>query len=67
MLNLLIQKLKPTFTLSKSLTNFVSPDWKLHDRQTTDALMQNQGTVDVLWGQPIKLIQVISTSEFHEY
>ena len=23
--------------------------------------------LDVLWGQPIKLIQVISTSEFHEY
>ena len=23
--------------------------------------------VDVLWGQPIKLIQVFSTSEFHEY
>ena len=22
---------------------------------------------DVLWGQPIKLIQVVSTSEFHEY
>ena len=21
----------------------------------------------VLWGQPIKLIQVVSTSEFHEY
>ena len=24
-------------------------------------------TVDVLWGQPIKLIQVVSTSKFHEY
>ena len=23
--------------------------------------------VDVLWGQPIKLIQVVSTSEFDEY
>jgi hypothetical protein len=23
--------------------------------------------IDVLWGQPIKLIQVVSTSEFHEY
>ena len=22
---------------------------------------------DVLWGQPIKLIQVVSTSDFHEY
>ena len=24
-------------------------------------------TLDVLWGQPIKLIQVVSKSEFHEY
>ena len=24
-------------------------------------------TIDVLWCQPIKLIQVVSTSEFHEY
>ena len=23
--------------------------------------------LDVLWFQPIKLIQVVSTSEFHEY
>ena len=23
--------------------------------------------VDVLWSQPIKLIQVVSTSEFHEF
>ena len=23
--------------------------------------------LDILWGQPIKLIQVLSTSEFHEY
>ena len=23
--------------------------------------------IDVLWVQPIKLIQVVSTSEFHEY
>ena len=23
--------------------------------------------IDVLWGQPIKLIQVVSTLEFHEY
>ena len=23
--------------------------------------------INVLWGQPIKLIQVVSTSEFHEY
>ena len=23
--------------------------------------------IDVLWCQPIKLVQVVSTSEFHEY
>ena len=27
----------------------------------------NTAVIDVLWGQPIKLIQVVSTSEFHEY
>ena len=27
----------------------------------------SRATVDILWGQPIKLIQVVSTSEFHEY
>ena len=27
----------------------------------------NQYVVDVLWCQPIKLIKVVSTSEFHEY
>ena len=33
--------------------------------------MYHQGAidykVDVLWGQPIKLIQIFSASEFHEY
>ena len=29
--------------------------------------VQRAYIVDVLWGQPIKLIQVVSTSEFHEY
>ena len=28
---------------------------------------QGRYLVDVLWCQPIKLIQVVSTSEFHEY
>ena len=27
----------------------------------------NHITLDVLWGQLIKLIQVVSASEFHEY
>ena len=27
----------------------------------------NTYLIDVLWGQPIKLIQVVSTLEFHEY
>ena len=33
----------------------------------TDYLLQHTRLVDVLWCQPIKLIQVVSTSEFHEY
>ena len=30
-------------------------------------LEPDHSTIDVLWGQPIKLIQAVSTSEFHEY
>ena len=29
--------------------------------------VQVHTTLDVLWCQPIKLIQIVSTSEFHEY
>ena len=32
-----------------------------------EAVNTNIYVVDVLWGQLIKLIQVFSTSEFHEY
>ena len=35
-------------------------------KEETDCVL-SYGQVDVLWGQPIKLIQVVSTSEFHEY
>ena len=31
------------------------------------SLREIVATVDFLWGQPLKLIQVVSTSEFHEY
>ena len=30
-------------------------------------IQASQSSLDVLWCQPIKLIQVVSTSEFHEY
>ena len=30
-------------------------------------MQQRQWTVDVVWGQQIKLIQVVPTSEFNEY
>ena len=30
-------------------------------------LLFSDVSLDVFWGQPIKLIQVVSTSEFHEY
>ena len=38
--------------------------------RTLTTIRPNSGRtylLDVLWGQPIKLIQVVSTSEFHEY
>ena len=33
----------------------------------TSTSVTNTYILDVLWGQPIKLAQVVSTSEFHEY
>ena len=34
----------------------------------SSALSEKKPPLDVFWGQqPIKLIQVVSTSEFHEY
>ena len=41
---------------------FNAPKKRLHNRTDTSTYI-----VDVLWGQPIKLIQVVFTSEFHEY
>jgi hypothetical protein len=32
-----------------------------------NTLFNGYYVLDVLWCQPIKLIQVVSTSEFHEY
>ena len=36
-------------------------------RKLDDYWMNRHYVLDVLWCQPIKLIQIISTSEFHEY
>ena len=36
------------------------PVIKMHD-------LSGGSLIDVIWGQPIKLIQVVSNSEFHEY
>jgi len=33
----------------------------------TTSYSSKPSILDVLWGQPIKQIQVVSTSEFHEY
>ena len=35
--------------------------------QRDQSLYKTEYVLDVLWGQPIKLIQVVSASEFHEY
>ena len=34
--------------------------------QWGDIIFKEASALDVLWGQPIKLIQVASTSELHE-
>ena len=43
--------------------------YKSHMSLNSDLALKATGAciLDVLWGQPIKLIQVVSTSEFHEY
>ena len=38
--------------------------WNIFDQGNSS---RTTSTVDVLWGQPTKLIQVVPTSEFHEY
>ena len=37
------------------------------DENDNDSVEGTVYILDVLWCQPIKLIQVVSTSEFHEY
>ena len=49
------------------LNNQIQDVGYLNSKSTTHSKHKGQCTVDVLWGQPIKLIQVVSTSEFHEY
>ena len=49
--------------------NLPVPARLLHYQQAEEGVQQQHHspyTLDVLWGQPIKLIQVVSTSEFHE-
>ena len=51
----------PTSTIMMPAS--ISLDW--HDKFFCQLF--RPFTIDVLWCQPIKLIQVVSTSEFHEY
>ena len=50
--------------ISRILSHIVSDVSMLH---CTYWYVTNTYVIDVLWCQPIKLIQVVSTSEFHEY
>ena len=36
-------------------------------KNQTAKVQLSERVLDVLWGQPIKLIRVVSTSEIHEY
>ena len=47
-------------------THFKKVCWYVSSTKTRGYLLVEY-ILDVLWGQPIKLIQVVSTSEFHEY
>ena len=71
-----IQKLQCFFSQSQNL-----PYSTVHSKQQafgfgsvsffkTQTVFNHVSTtylLDILWGQPIKLIQAVSTSEFHEY
>ena len=58
-------------TLFKGGGELFKEIWYLYDQTTFGHLdrfiSNNRYLVDVLWGQPNKLIQVVFTSEFHEY
>ena len=41
--------------------------FKVTYQKKIDFSSRTDYVIDVLWGQPIKLIQVVSTSEPHEY
>ena len=43
------------------------PPFYGHSKSKCTSAVVTRYAVDVLWGQPIKLIQVVSTSEFHKY
>ena len=51
------------------MKNSVQPGRLFHPAHLVDSSRSEriEYILDVLWGQPIKLIQVVSTSEFHEY
>ena len=46
---------------------FLAKVFQLELKVVVETLDKEGSELEVLWGQPIKLIQVVSTSEFHEY
>ena len=54
------------FANMKSKLDVISPNTTGH-LKITSGCPKLQYILDVLWGPPIKLIQVVSTSEFYEY
>ena len=68
----------PTSFMDGPISNDLDPiPWSLSKKKTKAKKVYEERRqvrhfssyyiIDVLWCQPIKLIQVISTSEFHEY
>ena len=58
------------FSIKKISVNKIFSNWSLVNIFISMISLWYSGSwyvIDVLWGQPIKLIQVVSTSEFHEY
>ena len=49
------------------ISRLPSWSWLVGNSSITSFLSVNGAQIDVLWGQRIKLIQVVSTSEFDQY
>ena len=58
---------QPAIFIQKMKLELLMVTLIIQDHTLTSVTTTSKYILDVLWCQPIKLIQVVSTSEFHEY